>query len=121
MSFVGSFVDEIETQVASVTHSTINTNITSRLGGISGIDRGTISVSNAQDSNTATIGAVVLARSPISSLGERNASFIDRGDGDYAAQVGIELTNTTTVTAYCLSANRTLAAVVGYQVVEHSA
>ena len=79
---------------------------------IKNIIRGSITLSGVA-SNTATIAAVVLAKSLISFLGCTGDQALDSS----VAPVRLTLTNTTTVTADRASA--TGAAVVGFQVVEY--
>jgi len=86
------------------TLATVNSNVTTlggstRLGSINGIDRGTIFIndSNTDLDNTATVGAVVLARSLLSLLGTRSQADIDDAD-DKARRATMVLTNTTTIT-----------------------
>jgi len=63
-------------------------------GSIKSIQRGTITIANSSTSNTATITAVVTAKSIISLLG---TSSTETSAANLLARV--ELTNTTTVTA----------------------
>ena len=79
---------------------------------IKAIYRGTISVGDGNNSATATITEVVLAKAIITNLG----SFCTGS----AAEVGsgrVELTNETTVTAYKNAGDP--ATVFGYQVIEY--
>lgn len=84
---------------------------------IKSIQRGVISLSDSQTSNTATISAVVVEKSVIMPLG---VSGEDTTDGNYAVDhlfIRLSLTNTTTVTATRTRPN-SIAATVGYQVIE---
>lgn len=105
----------------------LNATVTSRLGAIAGIDRGTISLNlSAGATAPATIGSVTLARSILTPLG-----VTDIQGSRFMAAHRIELTNSTTVTASGRatlvssggSANDTTneAHVIGYQVVEYAA
>ena len=104
-ALVGKHLVNINTQVASVTHSTINTNITNlgsttRLGSINGIDTGVIAILDDAVNGTATVGAVVIARSILTNLGTEYVYAVSAGSGDpNFTNVRIILTNTTTVTA----------------------
>lgn len=82
---------------------------------IKSIQRGVISLSDSQTSNTATISAVVVEKSVIMPLGVSGED-----DGNYAVDhlfIRLSLTNTTTVTATRTRPN-SIAASVGYQVIE---
>jgi hypothetical protein len=57
---------------------------------IKSIQRGTVNVTSSSYANTATISAVVLAKSMVSYLGETTV---------YTSRANVVLTNTTTVTA----------------------
>ena len=93
------------------TLATVNTNVLARLPDIKNIQMGTITVDWAANSDTATITAVVLANSII--------LFLGHSGGNAGRNARIELTNTTTVTAF---ANSTVSnqdtVVVGYLVLE---
>ena len=73
---------------------------TTRLGAIAGIDRGTIVVtpSGGAGTNTATVGAVVVARSLLSLLGSAGTNAGNMPFGY------LTLTNTTTITATAVTA-----------------
>ena len=96
--------------------------ITSRLGAINAIARGTINIAdtNAAASNTATITAVVLARSILTPLGYTHSAAAITDSIIFNSR--IELTNTTTVT---LTINGVTGSALtltgGYQVVEYAA
>lgn len=93
-----------------------------RLGSIKGIDRGSVNVAIGESSDTATIGAVTLARSVISNLGtDLGYSGTVGGVGYVWRRTGrVELTNTTTVTVACSAGNAITASAVGFQVVEYN-
>lgn len=65
--------------------------ISTRLGAITAIQRGTIAIANPSFSGTATITAAVVARAELRNLGTSN--------GSGSTLTRIALTNTTTVTA----------------------
>lgn len=93
--------------------------VTSRLGAINATGRGTISISDAATTGTATITAVNVARTMLRHMGatmNNDTNFI------YAAMTRVDLTNTTTITASVGSGgggSRTLT--VGYEYTEFSA
>lgn len=96
--------------------------ITSRLGAINAIARGTIAITdtNVASSNTATITAVVLARSVLTHLGHTHSSAAITDSVVFGSRM--ELTNTTTVTfsIHGITA-ASIQATGGYQVVEYAA
>ena len=75
------------------------------------IIKGTIALSGVT-SNTATVAAVVTTRSIISILGAHNSSTAATG-------ARVELTNSTTVTAYQGAGSGSGITTVGYQIVEY--
>lgn len=86
-------------------------------GGIKSIQRGTISVTltSGVGSATATITSVNTSKSTIELLGASQSS--NPSYGTYTdSRARVELTNSTTVTAFAAGANSPV--VVGYQVVE---
>lgn len=90
--------------------------MTTRLGSIKSIARGTISVTtdgNGVGNNTATISSVTTSKSIIIPLG----LYVGAVDSTYVGISRIELTNGTTVTAY-VTGKPSTAHTVGYQVVE---
>jgi hypothetical protein len=93
----------------------IDAAITGRLGSIKAIYRGTIALSGTSSSATATITAVVTEKSVIMLLGANHSGGVDR-DAQVIAR--IELTNSTTVTAYHGSGSPGTSITVGYQVIE---
>lgn len=105
-ALVGKHLGNINTQVASVTHSTINTNITNlggttRLGNFAGIDRGTISIDSASaNTGTATVTAVTMSRSQLAFLGSSGYLVASSPvNPSHGVNARIVLTNTTTITA----------------------
>jgi len=92
----------------------IDAAITGRLGSIKAIYRGTIALAAASASATATITTVDTAKSVIMLLGTNLGGAPD-GGADIAR---IELTNSTTVTAYHRVGSPGTAITVGYQVIE---
>ena len=87
--------------------------ITTRLGSIKSIQRGSITVTHSgagSTSNTATITSVTTSKSVILKLGHTCNSDI--------AQTRVELTNGTTVTAYSTVIDGNATVTVDYQVVE---
>jgi len=93
--------------------SNLNGLISGRLGPVNSIQRGTIALATAVASGTATITAVVLARSQLRFQG---GSYANADDTNFGA---IDLTNATTVT-YTRTGS-TGATTVGYEVVEAAA
>jgi hypothetical protein len=90
--------------------------ITSRLGNIKAIYAGSINVSitSFSASNTATITAVNTAKTIILFLGHYSGAA-----SDTTSNARVELTNSTTVTAYAFHApSGTATITVGYMVVE---
>ena len=99
--------------------SNVDAAVSSRLGAIAGIDRGTISVS-AGASNTATITTVSIGRTQVTyscSNGNTDTAggfpFVARGT----------LTNATTITASAggVTGNETLSAILSYEAIEYAA
>ena len=92
-------------------------------GGIKSIQRGTITVSDNNLTNTATISAVVTTKSVISLTGPTSTDNVAPAtnlNGPGAGGAYLILTNTTTLTltrAIIYAANNTLT--YGYQVVEY--
>lgn len=87
---------------------------------IKSIQRGTISLSTSQNSNTATISAVTTAKTMLNFLGVSVGSE-HYGQADYALTghqfCYLVLTNTTTVTA-TRAENNGIAMVASYEVIE---
>lgn len=112
-------VSDLTVDVADVNTDVLDLGATTRLGSINGIDRGTIALSGATESGTATIGAVVLARSNESYLGQSGKDSVSAGSQAWSgARIG--LTATTTVTA-TRDASDSVSNIVAYRVMEHSA
>ena len=82
---------------------------------IKSIQRGVISLSDSQTSNTANISAVVVEKSVIMPLGVSGSDDVNHAVNHLF--IRLSLTNTTTVTATRTRPNNT-AATVGYQVIE---
>jgi len=99
-----------ENQMALLVYDGTNWRVVTMAGGVKSIQRGTITVSGAT-TNTATITAVVVAKSLVSHLGQQCAT-------NDAAQANchLDLTNTTTITA--TRGTTSGAATVSFEVVE---
>lgn len=93
----------------------IDDEVTSRLGAIAGIDRGTIAGTGAASTNTATVTAVVTGRSLLSHLGATTTTAADN-----RLLPRLDLTNTTTITASWGSTASTNE-IVSYELVEYGA
>lgn len=90
--------------------------VTSRLGAIVGIDRGTILVNTSSGSltNTATVGAVNTSRAVLSHLGHTIGS-----NSDVIPKSRITLTNSTTITANAETSTGAYDVTVSYELVEY--
>ena len=103
--------------------TTLTAVVNTRLGAIAGIDRGTIYLADtsAAVSATATVTAVVTARSLLTNLGQSTNLVIL--DADDAARRGtLALTNTTTITFNIGSVTSVSKGVtVSYELVEYAA
>ena len=103
--------------------TTLTAAVNTRLGAIAGIDRGTIYLADtsAAVSATATVTAVVTARSLLTNLGQRTSLIIPDAD-DPARRGTLALTNTTTITFNIGSVTTTAESVtVSYELVEYAA
>ena len=97
---------------------------TGRLGEINGVDRGSITVDIAIEStDTATIGAVVMARTR-SSFSGQNGRFLDATGKLNFPQPRGTLTDTTTVTANLWTTGYNsdpIAGIINYEIMEYKA
>lgn len=97
--------------------SNLDATVSTRLGSIKTNTKGTISIADASTSATAAIAAVTTAKTVIHYLGETVTNETLQRE----VETRVELTNTTTVTAYVGAAGtgaRVLT--VGYEVIEHN-
>jgi hypothetical protein len=127
----GNLADALTGLHLDASISSVNTNIdtlgsSTRLGNIKGIDRGSISLAATDGAtNTATIGAVVTARTQVTyscsnGYGVRNDSGFKSGNATSARGT---LTNTTTITASLgghVSTTGTFNAVLAFEAVEYN-
>ena len=93
----------------------LDAKVSSRMGSIKSIQRGTISLSSTVASAIATITAVDTAKALLTYLGTRAGAGSGNGGAEWA--VTLALTNATTITAQRDGPNG-IAIVVSYQVVE---
>ena len=115
----GSLADALTGAYLNASVGTVNTNVTNlggstRLGSIAGIDRGSISITSTNFSATATIGAVVTARTNITFLGTTQQDSLEEHF------IRITLTNTTTITA-TRGNNTSGTSIVSYEATEYNA
>ena len=105
-------------RLLAVINTNVDSTVSSRLGAIAGIDRGTITVltSGGSLSNTATVGAVSTGRAVLAHLGETIGS-----NSAVEPHSRITLTNSTTITANAETSTGTYDVTVSYELVEYSA
>jgi hypothetical protein len=116
----GSLADALTGKNLDTAVSTVNTNVSTRLGGIAGVDRGTINITDIEGGvDTATVSAVVTARSLLSHLGVSHGAGSTGLENEYA--IRIDLTNTTTITATRTAAGGSVSPTVSFELVEYSA
>lgn len=102
--------------------SHLDADISTRLGALTGIDRGTISLTSSEGSDTATVGEVVEARSILSHMGDGEDGFTgNTANRGYKRLARFDLTNATTVTAFSASGSAAGTIIVGFELVEYNA
>jgi|6_EtaG_2_1085325.scaffolds.fasta_scaffold10247_2 hypothetical protein len=115
----GSLADALTGAYLNASVGTVNTNVTNlggstRLGSFAGIDRGTISITSTNMSNTATVTSVTTSRSHLIHLG--STQRLDSGEHF----IRIVLTNATTITA-TRDNNSEGTSTVSYELLEYNA
>lgn len=103
--------DFLDTEIAAIKAKTDGLPATV-LGGIVSMQRGIVQITSTNATNTATISAVDTSKSLLFFLGQ------NLGTNDDRPQARIELTNSTTITAYRTTPASGVTSDYGYQIVE---